>query len=107
MSKAKLRAATVGGSVVELEQKDGNWQIIFSGFNRRITAETPMRIAGPAAGDARMRTSYDPTGTRVLGMVANCAGGTTPWGTILYCGTDVRHPTALIQAGEGKSSAWH
>ena len=25
----------------------------------------------------------------------------------LYCGTDVRHPTALIQAGEGKSSAWH
>lgn len=76
--------AVCGLSVAEVSRASGTWRTVLdSPFNRRVTATTPIRISGPAAGHPKMRTSADPTGHWVLGTHDNCNGGVTPWGTIL------------------------
>jgi secreted PhoX family phosphatase len=76
--------AAHGVSVVELHRDAGGWaRNVASSYNRRITARTPMEIAGPARGHALMRTKADPAGTKVFGTFANCSAGKTPWGTYL------------------------
>ncbi|MFM7625170.1 MAG: PhoX family protein, partial [Gammaproteobacteria bacterium] len=80
---AWMRAAH-GVSVLEVRKGLRGWQVVKGAkATRRITADTPMDISGPARGAPLMRTVADPTGTRALGTFANCAGGKTPWGTYL------------------------
>ena len=83
---AEMEMAAHGGSVIEIAQTtDGRWEVVAdSPLNRRITTRsTAMDISGPAAGHPRMQTNADPTGTRVIGTVNNCAGGITPYGSYL------------------------
>ena len=82
--KVAKAQASHGISVTELELKDNAWQLVRpSRYARRITANTPFSIGGPAAGHALMKTAADPAGLRALGTFSNCASGKTPWGTYL------------------------
>lgn len=84
--QADIMMASCGLSIVEVRRRGDGWDVDRSSrFNRRVTADTPIRIAGPAAGHPSLRTAADPTGTWVLGTHDNCNGGITPWGTILSC----------------------
>ena len=81
-----IQMNAIGAAVVEIVRHRGENRFAYrrgSRFNRRITVFTPMAITGPAAGDVLLRTGVDPAGTEVLGTLNNCAGGVTPWGTVL------------------------
>jgi hypothetical protein len=82
--KVRKAQAAHGIAVIEIEQKDGRWQMVRpSSYARRFTANTPFAIGGPAAGHRLMQTAADPTGRVALGTFNNCASGKTPWGTYL------------------------
>lgn len=78
--------ACEGLSVIEIQRKGGHWHFVQgSQYNRRVHGNTPIRVSGPAAGDALLKTAADSTGQLVHGTFQNCANGKTPWGTYLTC----------------------
>ncbi|WP_277212987.1 PhoX family protein [Isoptericola croceus] len=85
-TRRAIERAAHGMSIVEVtRRKEGTpWTYErIASRNRRVHMDTEFVIDGPAAGHELMRTVEDPTGTRVRGTLNNCAGGTTPWGTVL------------------------
>ncbi|MGH3452158.1 MAG: PhoX family protein, partial [Haloechinothrix sp.] len=82
--QVKIAWAAHGMSVVLVERSGGGMEAKSDRrYNRRITLTSPFEVHGPARGSEYLKTSADPTGTRVLGTQNNCAGGVTPWGTIV------------------------
>ncbi len=85
-NKVRKSQAAHGVSVIEIIERQGQWHVMPSSrYARRITANTPMVLSGPASGHELLKTAADPSGTRVLGTLNNCAAGDTPWGSFLTC----------------------
>jgi secreted PhoX family phosphatase len=70
----------------------GKWERTFSNADRRITGISGLedgrylQCTGPAKSIFRKSSGkgyVDKLGDRIIGTFANCAGGTTPWGTVL------------------------
>ncbi|MEO1002849.1 MAG: alkaline phosphatase PhoX [Cyanobacteria bacterium J06638_7] len=91
---ARAAMDDLGIGVLELRRRrDGGWSRQPGELERRITGlsglEDParrLRVSGPAAVVFRssQRLGYDDgLGDAVVGTFANCAGGQTPWGTVL------------------------
>jgi secreted PhoX family phosphatase len=75
--KVRKSKASHGVSIVEIARDaQGQWRVVPSQRARRVTADTPARISGPATVKI---------GTSVRGTVNNCAAGRTPWQTYLTC----------------------
>ena len=80
-----------GVSLVEVgKNSTGKWEYkVDSTYNRRVNAQTPMRITAPAAHLAAVKsfmvTAFDTTGSTSRGTLNNCGTGYTPWGTMLTC----------------------
>jgi hypothetical protein len=89
VEQVKVAMAAHGMSVVEIERvgRSGRWRPADGAnlpYNRRITAlATKFQFTGAAAGSAWLQTADDPKGRTAIGTLNNCAGGLTPWGTVL------------------------
>jgi secreted PhoX family phosphatase len=83
--QAEIELKAVGHSIVEVKKENGKWTYVEnSPYNRRLNGfDTYIQMSGPVAGHKRLKTSKDKTGKKVAGTLSNCAGGKTPWGTVL------------------------
>jgi secreted PhoX family phosphatase len=103
--QCQIQMEALGFSIVEIARGGSQWLVLRdSSYNRRISTNTEMRISGPAAASPRMRTNADPTGLRSYGTFNNCAGGTTPWGTILTAEENFQN-YFVGDAGKGPEAA--
>ena len=67
----------LGGSIIRIKKEGQHWKMQYDDpLNRRITAQTPI----PFHWDEAIADSDG-----AIGTFGNCAGGVTPWGTILTC----------------------
>ncbi|MFN9530287.1 MAG: PhoX family protein [Cyanobacteriota bacterium] len=84
----------LGIGVAEIARNaDQSWRRRSGRYVRRISGRTGLenakarlRCSGPAAAVFRRRQRLghdDGLGDRIIGSFANCAGGQTPWGTVL------------------------
>lgn len=105
VAEAALIDQGIGVATLQ-RQGDGRWRKVNGTLDRRITGlsgwrpgEQRLRVSGPAAAvfRRRQRQGYDDgLADAVIGSFANCAGGQTPWGTVLSAEENVQ--TQVVEA---------
>ncbi len=89
----------VGGSIVRMLKDEGIWKVDKTHpFNRRITAKTPLKFSA--------LRQIDGSNT-ALGTLGNCAGGVTPWGTVLTCEENFMHFYGDFKSSADKTKVFH
>ncbi|MBE9130168.1 MULTISPECIES: PhoX family protein [unclassified Coleofasciculus] len=104
--KAKIREISKEGlvdqglGVISIRKTaDGKWRRTHSSADRRITGisgledDRYLKATGPAVAIFRKQQGQgyiDGLGDRIIGTFQNCAGGTTPWGTVLSAEENVQ-----------------
>ncbi|WP_204106333.1 MULTISPECIES: alkaline phosphatase PhoX [Spirulina sp. CCY15215] len=89
---AKEAMIDVGMGVISLGRNpDGQWMRTYSDRDRRVTGISGLedgrylKSTGPAVAifNKRNKQGYDDNlGSKIIGTFGNCAGGTSPWGTV-------------------------
>ena len=82
LQDVRLMQNVHGVSVVAIEKRRDQWEVVSSPNSRRITVNSRVDFSGPAAGSELLQ---NPAGNVALGTVNNCGSGPTPWGTYLTC----------------------
>ena len=94
--QAERMMGSVGGSIVVLRRRHDGWHALRDERNRRLDANTPIPLVAPRAIGAS-RTA--------LGTMGNCAGGVTPWGTVLSCEENHENYYGRWDAARGRTVA--
>ncbi|MBM5797277.1 MAG: DUF839 domain-containing protein [Cyanobacteria bacterium M_surface_9_m1_291] len=104
---ARAAMADLGIGVLELERGNAGWRRLGgSSYERRIDGLTQVSCSGPAAAVFRHRQPIgyqDEQGERITGTFANCAGGTTPWGTVLSAEENFQSQVAEAVFADGSA----
>ena len=114
LAVASAAMADLGIGVAGIARDAGGaWRAAPGRHDRRITglsglerAQERLRCSGPAAAvfRRRRRMGYDDgLGDAVIGSFANCAGGHTPWGTVLSAEENVQSQVVERVYADGSS----
>jgi uncharacterized protein len=92
MQVTKELLIDMGIGVISIRRNsDGKWERTYAKTDRRITGisglddQRYLKSTGPAVAvfrKSQVKGYKDKLGDRIIGTFNNCAGGTTPWGTV-------------------------
>ena len=104
-----------GLGVISVKRNDsGKWERTYSDVDRRVTGisglddrERALKSTGAAVAvftKANKLGYEDDLGDRIIGTFQNCAGGTTPWGTVLSAEENFQDQVPEAVMADGSSS---
>lgn len=113
VAAAKEAMIDQGLGVISVRQNaDGSWERTFSESDRRVTGISGLedghylQSTGPAVAvfEKPDKQGYeDNLGSKIIGTFSNCAGGTTPWGTVLSAEENIQFQVVEPVLADGSS----